>query len=273
MTTTTIRPAPDDEPVTVHTTVRAAGAVAYQLTGARLHGAVLIRPDIPDAAPLPSHLSVQFGAEVRTLATVPTDLPVVDGVTTDGWGYAPLHASTGRAQFSIRSTSPQRSVSWQYAPLPTESSQYLHRVLDTLVAQYQALDVDALALAAARASADLRLSRLTHAAILPTTRLLTEVTEELAAAHAAAALLQELSPLRLPPTPAPPHRHRLPAANPETRVTATDDGDWLTCTTCDACTVLIEPGTTLMRLLQAHTEHRCPPTPLAVTAQPPQRHA
>lgn len=259
MTETIIRPAPDDEPVTIHTTVRAAGAVAYQLTGVRLHGAVLIRPNVPDTEPLPSHLHVQFGAEVRTLATVPRDLPVVDGVTTDGWGHAPLHAAAGPPQFSIRSTSPQRSVSWQYAPLPTESSQYLHRVLDSLVAQYQALDVDALALSAARATADWRLSRLAHATILPTTRLLTEVTEELADAHAAAALLQELSPLRLLASPAPPPPHRLPAADPETRVTATDDGDWLTCTTCDACTVLIEPGTTLLWLLQAHTEHRCPP--------------
>ncbi|MFG2042203.1 hypothetical protein [Dactylosporangium sp. NPDC048998] len=262
MTTTLICPAPDGEPVTVHTTPRAAGTVVYQLTGTRLHGAVLIRPDVPDTEPLPSRLSVQFGAEPRTTAAAPPDLPVVDGVTADGWGYAPLHASAGRPQFSIRSAAPWRTVAWRYAPLPAESSRYLHSVLDALVAHYQALDVNALALAAARASADFRLSRLVQGAILPTARLLAAATEELASAQAAAELLQELSPLRLQATPAPPHRHRLPAADPETRVTATDDGDWLTCTSCDARTVLIEPGMTLLRLLQAHTAHRCPPPPL-----------
>ncbi|MGI5238690.1 hypothetical protein [Dactylosporangium sp. CA-139066] len=264
MTTTLIGPAPDGEPVTVHTTIRAAGTVVYQLTGARLHGAVLIRPDVPDTEPLPSRLSVQFGAEPRTTAAVPPDLPVVDGVTADGWGYAPLHASTGRPRYLIRSSAPRRDMSWRRA-LPAESTRYLHSVLDALVAQYQALDVDALALAAARASADLRLSRLAQGAILPTARRLAEATEELADAQSAAELLQELSPLRLLATPAPPHRQHLPAADPETRVTATDDGDWLTCTTCGACTVLIEPGMTLLRLLHVHTAHRCPPPPPAAT--------
>ncbi|WP_432983157.1 hypothetical protein [Dactylosporangium sp. CA-233914] len=247
---------PDTDAVNVDILYRPAGVVAYRLAAPRVRGTIVVTPHVTDEEPVPRDLVVRFGDGDHPLATHRDDLPVVDGITVYGGGYCNPHHPDAQPNLVLRAAATVGGA-LRPAALPVPAHRYLLAVLDGVLQRHRQLDLDALAMAAARASAAARLRRHTHGTILPAARLLAEITAECTAAHELASQLQELSPLRLLPEPAPQRCCRLPAVDPETLVTATDDGDWLTCTGCATRTVLIEPGMSLVGLLQAHATHRC----------------
>lgn len=236
--------------------VRPTGAVAYQITGPDPHGSIVLKPDVADDQAVPDRLVVQLGDGEHLLATHLSDLPTVHGVPLIGGGHdIDLDDPCWPHRLRIRPL---------HATDPTESTGLtaavgcVVAVCGLLAERYRRLDTAALMSAAARSTAAARLRRVVHQRILPLRRLLVEARADLAAAWSLAEALQQLSPLALLDQPAE-WAGRLPGVDPETYISADDDGDWLTCPRCQQPTVMIAPGDSLAGLLTAHAAHTCPP--------------
>ncbi|MEU8331683.1 hypothetical protein [Micromonospora sp. NPDC048839] len=234
---------------------RPSGVVAYRVSGVELYGTVLFKPDVLDQQLVPDRIIVQLGDGEHLLATHLTNLLVVRGITLVGGGDAidldttswPLRLRLALLKAADRATAGGAAAARRAVAL-----------CQVLAARYRRLDRLALMRAAARHTAGARLKRWVHQQILVPHQMNCGTSEELAAAYPIAEALQQWSPLPLLPTPpACACAGALPCVSPDTYVTADDEGDWLTCPTCDQKTVMVTPGASVAGLLGDHAAHTC----------------
>ncbi|WP_328654434.1 hypothetical protein OG598_11740 [Micromonospora sp. NBC_00330] len=232
---------------------RPGGVVAYRVSAAELFGTIVLKPDVLDQQLVPDRVIMQLGDGEHVLATHVTNLLVVRGVTLVGGGDAidldttswPLRLRLAPLKAADRATAGGAAAVRRAVAL-----------CQLLASRYRRLD----RLALMRDTAGPRLKRWVHQQILIPHQMHCDTSEELAAAYPIAEALQQWSPLPLLPTPpACACAGELPCVSPDTYVTADDEGDWLTCPTCDQKTVMVTPGTSVAGLLAEHAAHTCRP--------------
>lgn len=238
-------------------TVRADGSVTFTLASPRMRGTIVFAPDVRDDQPVPDRLVVRFGDGDNLLAAALRDLPVIDGVT---WAGGAEGIDLDRPGWTR-----QLLLAHDRIDLPSRRARsakdHARLVCARLGRAYQALDRDALMLAAARHTAPRRLARWVHQQILPNQRMLTDDQHELARAWAVAQQLQQLTSLPALPTRPGRASNRRGGADPHAYVCGDRDALWLACPACDQPTVLISAGAVLANLLAAHRQHTCPAAP------------
>ncbi|KAB1943414.1 hypothetical protein F8271_09980 [Micromonospora sp. ALFpr18c] len=236
---------------------RPGGVIAYRVSAAELFGTVVFKPDVLDQQLVPDRVIVQLGDGEHVLATHVTNLLVVRGITLVGGGDA-IDLDTTSWPLRLRLTplkAADRATAGGAAAVRRAVA-----LCQLLASRYRSLDRLALMRAAAQHTAGPRLKRWVHQQILIPPQMHSGTGEELAAAYRFAEALQQWSPLPLLPTPpACACAGALPCVSPDTYVTADDEGDWLTCPTCDQKTVMVTPGTSVGALLGDHAAHTCRP--------------
>ena len=240
-------------------TIRRGGAVAYRLSGTRMSGTIVFLPDVRDDQAVPDRVAVRFGDGDHPLATHLHDLPAVGDVTLIGGGDRIVLDEPG---WTSRLALAPRDPATCPAPRSTPAIAYAKQVCQRLADRYRQLDRDALMLAAASRTANRRLARWVHRQVLPDLAMAAECQEELAGAWPLAEQLQQLSPLRLLPAGRSgcACRGTSTCLDPDTYLSRTPGGYWLTCPRCHEGTIRITDGTPLVRLLAGHAEHACPAT-------------
>lgn len=237
--------------ITVDQQIRDHGAVAYLVSGKHFDGLILVEPWVTDDQAVPAaRWAVNLG-EGHLFADRRTSLPVVRGTTVYG-GAGPVDFTNPRwvARFRLYRKANTTATVRQQAAGECD----LDAVMEVIAQLHQQLDHLPLLLAAAKATAGRRLRDCAHSLHF-TYQLYAEYRENLRRETALAAQLQQLSPLPLLDQAQADRWHG--CVDPDVYLHADDDGDWLTCPSCDRHITRLDGGDRLGSLLNDVAAHRC----------------
>jgi hypothetical protein len=237
--------------ITVDQQIRDDGAVAYLVSGKHFNGLILVEPWVTGDQAVPDPRWAVTLGEGHLLADRRTSLPVVRGTTVYG-GAGPVDFTDPRwaAHFRLYRKAHTATTTRQRS-----AGEYDLAAVMVVIAQlHQQLDHRPLLVAAAKATAGRRLRDCAHS-LHSTYRLYAECRDDLRRETVLAAELQQLSPLPLLDPASHDRWHG--CVDPDVYLHADDDGDWLTCPSCDRHITRLDGGDRLGSLLNEVAAHHC----------------